>query len=773
MDGDGVGVCLGQSGPEGSRSMRGAIVYDPKHPASRSEAFPAHDLAYQCPKTYVVSRDGYPLSPFRFADHPVEGFVNTWVTHALFNGASEATGVYENYSGVPVLAAAELIPNLNWVVVAEIKRSDVLLPVRRLAWITLGQGALLGLLAVAVALFLSGRILRRLPALQLAATEVARGRWDVQVAIDGQDELAALGAAFNRMTTAIAAALSALRVSQAKLGALLDVAPDAIIAVDESQKIVLFNQVAEQVFGYTSTEVIAQPLSILVPSSYGATHAVQVQRFAAAPGIARQMSGDRGEIRGRRKNGEEFPAEVSIARLQSEGETLLISVLRDVTQKKQMESQLIQMANHDPLTGLFNGRRLELELEQTLAQAPGRNGAVIWLDLDQFRYVNASRSYQAGDELLKGLAALLREQVRETDILARQGSDRFALLVCPASLIEAQVAAEGILSAIRHTPFLAGGQPVRVTASAGIALFPDHGTTAQELFACADLALHQAKEAGRDMALVFTPTGDPRPQMESKLIWEHRIREALEKDRFVLYAQPILNLHTDQISHYELLLRMLGPGGEIIPPGDFLGVAERFGLIHAIDRWVVCQAIRLLADPHGISRGLGLAVNLSGKVFENRELLPLIQQEIARAAIDCRMLTLEITETAAIVDLDRARAFVTDLKGLGFELALDDFGVGFSSFRHLKDLPVDYLKIDGSFIRDLAGSTTDQHLVKSMVEVARGLGKRTIAEFVGDAQTVTLLRRFGVDCAQGYHIGRPQPVAELLLARSKGLRSST
>jgi diguanylate cyclase (GGDEF)-like protein len=386
------------------------------------------------------------------------------------------------------------------------------------------------------------------------------------------------------------------------------------------------------------------------------------------------------------------------------------------------------------------------------------------MDLDTFKDVNDSRGHHAGDELLSALARLLRERLRATDVVARLGGDEFAILLPHIDAEQAQAVAADLLDAIRNHTFAVGGAPLRITASIGIAVFPDQAGSAGEYLSRADLAMYRAKDEGRDRACLFTPDGDWQAQIESRIGWHQRVREALEKDRFVLHAQPIMDLADGRISQYELLLRLDGGGGEFVLPGVFLDIAERSGLIQEIDRWVVRRAIRLIAEYRSVAKEVRLEVNVSAKAFADQELLQLIQRELIATRIDPASLILEVTETAAISNIDGAQQFVRTLKTLGCGFALDDFGVGFSSFSHLKHLPVDYLKIDGSFIRDLARNTVDQHLVQAMVGVARGLGKRTIAEFVGDDDTLQLLRGYGVDFAQGYFLGRPAPLHDVLSA---------
>ncbi len=437
--------------------------------------------------------------------------------------------------------------------------------------------------------------------------------------------------------------------------------------------------------------------------------------------------------------------------------------IRDISERKRFESQLVHVANHDPLTGLFNRRRFDEEVERHLSEAQryDLHGVLLFMDLDQFKDVNDSRGHHAGDELLCALARLLRERLRETDVVARLGGDEFAILLPHTDAAKARAVAADLLDAIRSHTFVAGDSPLRVTASMGVALFPEHATSAGDLLSRADLAMYRAKDEGRDRWCLFESDSDWQGEIASRVGWHQRIREALEHDRFVLHAQPIIDLADGKVSQYELLLR-LADGGDFVLPGLFLDTAERSGLIREIDRWVVRRAIHLIATYRSVSKSVRLEVNLSGKAFADPELLPLIQRELSATRIDPASLVLEVTETAAIANIDHAQQFLQTLKALGCGFALDDFGVGFSSFSHLKHLPVDYLKIDGGFIRDLARNTVDQHLVRAIVAVARGLGKRTIAEFVGDAETLTLLRGYGVDFAQGYHVGRPAPLQDVI-----------
>lgn len=436
------------------------------------------------------------------------------------------------------------------------------------------------------------------------------------------------------------------------------------------------------------------------------------------------------------------------------------TVARDLTDRKDFESRLTQLANHDSLTDLFNRRRFEEEVDQELAKIRrfGGSAGLLFLDLDGFKYVNDDLGHRAGDELLISLARVLHGALRETDVLARLGGDEFAMLLPRTDQAEAEAMAAGLLEEVRGHRMVLQNQPIRITASLGIAMAPSHATSTGELLACADMAMYLAKEH-RDSSQMFSAAAAADANFTTQRVWEQRIRTALDEDLFVLYAQPIVDLHEGS-TQYELLIRMHGEDGELIQPASFLPVAERSGLIHDIDRWVVCKAIDILADYEARGQDLSLEVNLSGKAFADQGLLSLLEERLRATGVTASRLILEITETAAISNINQASHFIESLKSLGCKFAIDDFGVGFSSFYYLKRLPVDYLKIDGSFIRDLPRDAADQHLVRSMVALAHGLGKRTIAEFVGDQATVNLLRLYGVDAGQGYFLGKPQLLEE-------------
>ena len=437
--------------------------------------------------------------------------------------------------------------------------------------------------------------------------------------------------------------------------------------------------------------------------------------------------------------------------------------LQDISERKRFEGQLQYLADHDPLTGLFNRRRFEQELERELENSRRytTGGALLVLDLDNFRFVNDSLGHPAGDDLISAVGHALSHRLRNTDTVGRLGGDEFGVILPYASEEDAVLVASGLVEVIRDAVSIeAEHGRRRTTASVGVALFPDseERMSAEELLVEGDIAMYDAKEAGRDRIAVFALESERHQMAEVRLTWAERIRAALREDSFVLHAQPIVALGRDDgVPRYELLLRMIDDSGDLIPPGTFLYVAERFGLIEEIDRWVVHEAMRLLSIEERAGRQACLSVNLSAKSIQDPKMIEFIARRLAATGVDPRGLIFEVTETVAIENVEHAKQFARELRSLGSSFALDDFGSGFASFYYLKHLQFDYLKIDGEFIKNLPRSPTDQLVVRSLVDIAGGLGRRTIAEYVEDEETLEMLSSFGVDFAQGFHLGRPSP----------------
>ncbi len=440
--------------------------------------------------------------------------------------------------------------------------------------------------------------------------------------------------------------------------------------------------------------------------------------------------------------------------------------VQDVTDRRRYEEQLQHMADHDPLTGLLNRRSFERELQRHVAnvQRYGVQGAALVLDLDNFKYYNDTLGHHVGDDLIVHVAGVLKQRLRDSDVLARLGGDEFAVILPKEDVDGAHLVAKALLDCVREEGArVDAGRGKPITASVGVAMFDgETGLTGEDVLVNADLAMYDAKEAGRDRFAHYSAEDHSQARMKGRIKWVDRIRTALDDDGFVLLAQPIVDLGGGGTDRYELLIRMEGEDGDLIPPGTFLYIAERLGWINAIDRWVSRRAIEILAEQRDLGRDIHLEVNLSGLSIGDDELLQVVEEGLRDTGVEPSRLTFEITETAAVANITEARTFAERLCDLGCQFALDDFGAGFGSFYYLKHLPFDFLKIDGEFVKGCVDSKTDRLLIEAVVGIARGMGKRTVAEFVGDDETVRTLRRLGVELGQGFHLGRPAPLEELL-----------
>ncbi len=437
--------------------------------------------------------------------------------------------------------------------------------------------------------------------------------------------------------------------------------------------------------------------------------------------------------------------------------TRISGTTRDITEQKAFQHQLSYNAEHDPLTGLFNRSYFQEELERTVARSlrSGLSSALFFIDLDQFKYVNDTLGHAAGDRLLVDIAALLSTHVRDGDLLARFGGDEFTLLLYGIERQDVLRVAENFRTLCDDYRFSVDDKSYNVSASIGIAMIDMTATSAEEVLSHADLACNTAKRQGRNRVYLYDPADLGKADMAADMDWATQVRTMLEHDRFQLVYQPIIGIDGNAVLDYEVLVRMVCDDGQLILPGGFMPAAERFGLIHSVDRWIVRRAIGQLGELHAKGSPASFSINLSGKAFEDDTLLPMIREQLDELALDPSYVTFEITETAAIANLAAAEEFITALKDIGCQFALDDFGSGFSSFAYLKHLPVDKLKIDGAFVKGMAHSAVDQAMVESMNQVAHALGKQTVAECVENEETLQILKEMGIDRAQGNYIGRP------------------
>jgi diguanylate cyclase (GGDEF)-like protein/PAS domain S-box-containing protein len=431
----------------------------------------------------------------------------------------------------------------------------------------------------------------------------------------------------------------------------------------------------------------------------------------------------------------------------------VVLIFTDITQRKRLEEDLLYLANHDPLTGLHN-RRFFLEVLQGAVDraARGAHSFLLYLDLDNFKVVNNSLDHQAGDRLLVDIARTLRDQLRPGDELARLGGDEFTMLLNGADEAAAAQFARILVQLFDGYRFKEGGKTFCCTASIGLARI-DGGVTAEDALSQADSACYYVKTHGRNGHEVFRPDNQAIAQLSTEAGWSIRIKDALRDRRMEMWLQPILPLRPDGRAYFEALVRLRDPDGKIIMPGQFLSAAENFGNMQQIDQFALYESMSLL----GAHPKLSLSINLSARTLNNPNLPVIVERLLAASNIAPERVLFEITETAMIQNLAQARQLITAIKQLGCRFALDDFGAGASSMLYLRDLPVDVLKIDGSFIRSVDVDPINRALVKSINEIAHILGKQTVAEYVVSAAVLQVLKTIGVDYVQGWHVCEPAP----------------
>lgn len=544
--------------------------------------------------------------------------------------------------------------------------------------------------------------------------------------------------------------------------AMLSSIEDAVILLDADGRIEFANLAAEGMTGYQNREMAGRPLT-------------EIYRVFDESGRARVMLNyaeivalDNRPLQLMHREGVSFPIEQSLTRLKNErGEVEgVVLVFKDVSQSRKMAAQLSWQASHDPVTRLYNRSEFDRRLSQLLGEAEveGTRHCLLYLDIDRFKVVNDTCGHTAGDELLRQVASLIKRTIRSSDLLARIGGDEFAILLGNCSLDAAQRIADAIRLEFQCFRFAWEDKTFSQSASIGLVSIDKESEGLQQVLSFADTACYAAKEAGRNQVHIYHPDKSVAALRHGEAQWVMRIRSALEEDRFVLHVQPIHAVAAEDNGrqHYEVLLRMIGENGSVIPPGAFIPAAERYDLMPAIDRWVVCHLIdRIIRHGYGVGRNRRLFVNLSGHSLCDEETLQTILDKIRRHKLPGGLLCFEVTETAAITNLSSAKHFMRTLKRFGCEFALDDFGSGLSSFGYLKHMPVEYLKIDGSFVKDMAQDRIDESMVDAINRIGHIMGLETIAECVENDEILQRLTAIGVDYAQGFGICRPFPIDEL------------
>lgn len=525
---------------------------------------------------------------------------------------------------------------------------------------------------------------------------------------------------------------------------LFNTAPVLILAYGRDGRIRMANEAAQQLSDMGEIGLIGQDFAKLFLDVW------QQQNYSSE--MASMSSGNvyHGESNLQSFDGHKHDIVWFHTRLAHEvGETpAYLSVGMDVTEHKQTKRQLNRLAECDVVTGLMNRRAFKRELDVLLSG--GAQGVMLVCDLDQFKVVNEAEGHEAGDAMLLAFAAHIEALVPAPRLMARLGSDEFALVYPELTSADAIVLARQLNHIL---PQHAGPLLTKhaLSTCVGMVHFPEHGKDADTLLGSAQFALLQAQDKGHGSWHLYSADDPQRGSMGKRAHWKREVERALEDGRLVLHFQPIRNIAKGTVSHYEALLRLVGDDGKLVMPGEFIEAAESTGLIRRVDRWVIDAVVAFAATRPDFK----VALNLSGRSFDDDSAFETMKAALKRYGVKGENFQLEITETAALANMTNATRVMGQLRGLGCAFGLDDFGVGYSSFQYLKELPVDFVKIDGSFIRGLTRNADDVVFVRALNDAVQGYGKMTVAEFVEDEATLALLREIGVDCAQGYLIGRP------------------
>tara|TARA_R110000782_G_scaffold166829_1_gene258768 strand:+ start:43 stop:1689 length:1647 start_codon:yes stop_codon:yes gene_type:complete len=530
---------------------------------------------------------------------------------------------------------------------------------------------------------------------------------------------------------------------------------------DKDAAIEYVNPVFTKTTGYSLEETVGKTPSFFIAEE------ISNKVYKNSREIIQSGKTWQGEFISRKKNGDVYLSAQTIFPIQDNVGNInhIVSIHEDITEERRLSDQLSYYANHDDLTGLINRREFERRAKRLLSAVnkDSEEHALCYIDLDQFKVVNDTCGHVAGDELLRQLSSVLESTVRKRDTLARLGGDEFGILMEHCSLDGAHRVAESLHKAIQDYQFNWEGKIFKVGVSIGLTPITTMTPDITELLKDADAACYMAKEKGRNRIHVYHPEDTEIANRHGEMLWVSRIHQALAEDQFCLYAQTIESLEQNDGNHYELLLRMIDETGGTIAPGLFLPSAERYNLISKVDRWVIKNTFKELASHTQFINKINFcSINLSGQSMAEADFLNFVISQFDESGIDGAKICFEITETAAISNLNTAMKFMSTLKGFGCYFALDDFGSGLSSFAYLKNLPVDYLKIDGMFIKDIADDPIDHAMVKSINEIGQVMGMKTIAEFVENDVIKGMLKEIGVDYVQGYGIAKPLPLEKLL-----------
>lgn len=562
----------------------------------------------------------------------------------------------------------------------------------------------------------------------------------------------------NERTQALSESNKYLQESESRIASIMENVHDGVITFNAEGVIESYNNSAEKLFCFTKLEAIGNKINILVPKECSDQDKNIFDNIQALK--ERFVDGCAQEIIAQCKNGTLFPLEISLSEQELGEQVFYIATMRDITDRKAMVENLRYAADHDELTGLYNRSYFLQELERVVSRThrdQNQTCAVFYIDLDNFKYVNDTMGHAAGDQVLIEITNIMMKRLRKSDLSARLGGDEFAVLIYDTNVKMAEEIANSFRQCMEDYRFTQSDETADVGCSIGIAMITKECSSAKDVVAHADYACYQAKRAGRNrVRLFYHEDKNDIDMMSLDMGWSRRIKNAIEEDSFVLAYQPIVNIATQETDCYEVLIRMQDTNGELILPGGFLPAAERLGLSEMIDEWVIGKAINTLAELRNTNNNLRFSINLSPPSLTSGKVCELIEQTLVTTGLDPSALTFELTESMAISNLTAASACLHRIKDIGCFTSLDDFGSGFSSFPYLKELPIDIVKIDGRYVKNLVSDKVNQAMVKSISDITSAMGKQTVAEFVEDEGALKLLAEFGIDYGQGFYLGRPE-----------------
>ena len=566
-------------------------------------------------------------------------------------------------------------------------------------------------------------------------------------------------------------------VAQARSHVTLQSIADAVLCTNRACEVTYMNSAAELLIGWPTAEAVGRPLASVLhmlpePNTFSVT--AEIEQILAGEHRTGPATGSLL----RRRDGSTTPVHERAAPIRdSHGEVIGIAfVMRDITQERALSAQLLHQATHDALTGLANRREFEQQLGRAIVdkRSTGRDYALLYLDLDQFKVVNDTCGHAAGDELICQVSWAVKHELRPADVLARLGGDEFGILLPNNAQNAALGVAESIRRRISELRFLWEGKVFSTNVSIGVLSLTESLATVSDALSAADQACYLAKDNGRNRVQFYRPDDQVMRARHGEMRWVERLNRAIELDQFALFAQEIRPIGSAaghgnlESSHFEILIRMIDSDGTLIAPMAFIPAAERYGLMPKIDRWVIANASENLAalrERHGAIPTC--MINLSGASVTDPGMVDFVRSQLVQFALPAHSIGFELTETAAISNLASASQLMHRLNEIGCPMALDDFGSGMASFAYLRRLPVDYLKIDGEFVQDMTTDAVDYEIVEAIHNVGRVMGVKTVAESVENADILAALLLVGVDFAQGYHISRPMPMMDISYRRQE------